>query len=75
MRRYHDALVERGVTGYGWDACWDDYRRFSLSGLQMAVIASMIVRVDERGDAMFLAMAERHTAQALDLGADRLLDP
>ncbi|MBK5224014.1 MAG: phosphotransferase [Acidimicrobiia bacterium] len=74
VRRYHDGLLARGVTGYSWDECWADYRRFSLSGLQMAVVASMIVRGDERGDAMFLAMAERHTAQALDLGADALLD-
>lgn len=73
VRRYHDGLVARGVEGYSWERCWDDYRRFSLSGLQMAVIASMIVRADDRGDAMFLAMAERHTAQALDLGAHDLL--
>jgi hypothetical protein len=73
VRRYHDGLLERGVAGYPWEDCWDDYRRFSFSGLQMAVVASMIVRADERGDAMFLAMAERHTAQALDLGAEDFL--
>lgn len=73
VRRYHERLCEKGVTGYSWELCWDDYRRFSLSGLQMAVIASMIVRGDERGDAMFLTMAERHTAQALALDIDELL--
>lgn len=73
VRRYHEGLLARGVEGYSWDDCWEDYRRFSFSGLQMAVIASMIVRADERGDAMFLAMAERHTIQALDLGAEELL--
>jgi hypothetical protein len=73
VRRYHDGLLERGVQGYPWEECWEDYRRFSFSGLQMAVIASMIVRADERGDAMFLAMAERHTAQAVELGADEFL--
>ena len=73
VRRYHDGLLDLDVTGYSWEDCWADYRRFSLSGLQMAVIASMIVRGDERGDAMFLAMAERHTAQALALGADEFL--
>ncbi|MGY6500825.1 MAG: phosphotransferase family protein [Acidimicrobiales bacterium] len=73
VRRYHDGLLARGVVGYDWDQCWEDYRRFSLSGLQMAVIASMIVRADERGDAMFLAMAERHTTQALDLDVDEFL--
>jgi hypothetical protein len=73
VRRYHEGLLDRGVEGYSWDDCWEDYRRFSFSGLQMAVIASMIVRADERGDAMFLAMAERHTAQALELGAEEFL--
>ena len=39
----------------------------------MAVIASMIVEQTERGDAMFIAMASRHAAQALDLGLEALL--
>jgi hypothetical protein len=73
VRRYHEGLLARGVDGYTWDECWEDYRRFSFSGLQMAVIASMIVRADDRGDEMFLAMAERHTAQVLDLGAHEFL--
>jgi hypothetical protein len=74
VRRYHEGLLERGVTGYSWEQCWEDYRRFSFSGLQMAVIASMIVRADERGDEMFLAMAERHAAQVAELGAEEFLD-
>lgn len=71
--RYHRGLVEGGVEGLDRDACWDSYRCFAYSGLQMAVVASMIVRADDRGDAMFLAMAERHTAQALDLGSHEFL--
>ncbi|HSL56624.1 MAG TPA: phosphotransferase, partial [Acidimicrobiales bacterium] len=74
VRGYHDDLVRRGVADYPWERCWDDYVRFSLSGLQMAVVASMIVRQDDRGDEMFCCMAERHAAQALELGADRLLE-
>jgi hypothetical protein len=74
VRRYHEGLMAAGVVGYSWEQCWDDYRRFAFSGLQMAVIASMIVRADDRGDEMFLAMAERHTAQILDLGAEEFLD-
>lgn len=74
VRTYHDDLVRRGVRDYPWERCWDDYVRFSLSGYQMAVVASMIVRQDDRGDEMFCCMAERHAAQALELGADRLLD-
>jgi hypothetical protein len=39
----------------------------------MAVIASILVGRTERGDAMFMAMANRHSAQATDLAADQLL--
>jgi hypothetical protein len=26
LRRYHEVLLQGGVKGYGWEACWDDYR-------------------------------------------------
>ena len=39
----------------------------------MTVIASMVVGADERGRAMFTAMAQRHTTHALDVGALDLL--
>lgn len=73
VRRYHDALRDGGVTGYGWDALWRDYRRGSLHGLVMTVVSSMIVDTDARGVAMFSAMAERHFTHALDLEADEFL--
>jgi hypothetical protein len=40
----------------------------------MAVVASQIVEVSERGDAMFAAMAERHAQQIVDLDAEAGLD-
>ncbi len=70
---YHEQLMARGVSGYSFDECWDHYRRFSFSGLLMAVIASMIVGQTERGDDMFMAMASRHAQQAIDLEADAFL--
>jgi len=73
LREYHAALRAGGVEGYGWDACWQDYRRFSLSGVVMAVVASMIVGQSARGDDMFMAMATRHCQHALDLDADAFL--
>lgn len=73
LRRYCDALIEGGVTGYAWDTCWQDYRRGSLHGLVMTVVSSMIVDTDVRGVAMFSAMAERHFTHALDLDADEFL--
>jgi len=73
LRRYYDALLEGGVSGYAWDACWRDYRRGSLHGLVMTVVSSMIVDTDARGVAMFSTMAERHFTHALDLDAAEFL--
>jgi len=74
VARYHAALGAYGVgVDYPFDACWEDYRRYSFSGYVMAVIASVLVGRTERGDAMFMAMANRHAAQAVDLDATELL--
>jgi aminoglycoside/choline kinase family phosphotransferase len=73
VRSYHDGLLAAGVTGYDWADCWLDYRRGTWSGLSMAVLASMSVKRTDRGDDMFLTMADRHARHALDLhGADVL---
>jgi hypothetical protein len=72
LREYHAALRAGGVE-LGWERCFEDYRRFTWSGVVMAVVASMIVGQSERGDAMFVAMAERHALHALDWGAEAFL--
>ena len=73
IRDYHAALVAGGVEGYDWDTCWRDYRRYSFGGLLMAIGASMLVERTARGDDMFMAMAERHSTQILDLEATEFL--
>jgi hypothetical protein len=73
VREYHEQLQAAGVTGYGWDACFHDYRRSTFAGVVMAVVASMIVEQTERGDEMFIAMASRHASHALDLESEALL--
>ncbi len=73
VRDYLDRLHVAGVEGYGWDACWEDYRRGTWGGLIMAVAASMLVERTARGDEMFLTMARRHARHALDLDAAALL--
>lgn len=50
-----------------------DYRIGATSGLVMAIVASQIVGRTDRGDDMFNAMAERHSAQMLDLGTTDLI--
>ncbi len=70
VARYHRALVDDyGVDDYPFDQCWADYVSFSPSSLMMAVFASMVVGRTERGDAMFMAMANRSAQMAADLDA------
>jgi hypothetical protein len=70
LAHYHGELRAGGVSDYTLEDLEADYRRFSFSGLVMAVVASQIVEVSERGDAMFAAMAERHGQQIADLEAE-----
>jgi len=71
--RYHAALVDLGVSGYSAEQCWDDYRRSSYASLLMAVFASMMVGRTDRGDQMFMAMANRSAQMAVDLDAAGLI--
>ena len=73
VQRYHAALVDHGVTGYSFEQCWDDYRRSAYASLLMAVFASMMVGRTDRGDAMFMAMANRSAQMAADLDSAGLI--
>lgn len=73
VRRYHDGLVGRGVTGYDWEECWRDYRRCSFTALVMAIASSMLVQQTERGDQMFVTTVRRACAQIEHLDALELL--
>lgn len=72
VRSYHGRLVAAGVE-LAWETLWRDYRRYSLGGLIMAIAASMLVKRTERGDDMFVTMANRHGTHATDLEALQLL--
>lgn len=72
--RYHRALVEDyGVSDYPFDHCWRDYVRSSYGGLLMAAFASILVGRTDRGDAMFMAMANRSAQMAADLDAPAVI--
>ena len=73
VRRYHEGLLTGGVTDYGWDDLWCDYRRYAWGGFLMALGASMMVVQTPRGDDMFMTMIRRHGAQIADLDAAQLL--
>jgi Ser/Thr protein kinase RdoA (MazF antagonist) len=38
LRRYHEKLIEGGVGGYGWDDCWEDYRRSAVRNIFIPLI-------------------------------------
>jgi hypothetical protein len=71
VRRYHEKLRATGVD-LSWDDCWSGYRRYAFDGLFMAIVASILVVRTERGDDMFVAMAERSGRHGLDLETEAL---
>jgi hypothetical protein len=72
--RYHRSLVDDyGVDDYPLDRCWAEYVTFSHASLLMAVFASMLVGRTDRGDAMFMAMANRSAQMAADLDAPAVI--
>jgi hypothetical protein len=73
LREYHEALQEHGVRGFGWEECWEGYRRQAFLGVLMTVAPAMLVQRTERGDEMFLVTLARHAQQVLDLDAIELL--
>ena len=52
---------------------WHHYCRDAYAGIVMSVVASQIVGSSERSEAMFAAMASRHTLHALNLGSEALI--
>ncbi|HUV17223.1 MAG TPA: phosphotransferase [Ilumatobacteraceae bacterium] len=69
---YLDALGAYGVVlDEAW--VWEQYRRDAFAGLAVAAMASQIVTLNDRSEAMFGAMAQRHLRQALDLDAYSLI--
>ena len=70
--QYGEALAGYGIA-VDAEWLWRQYRRDAYSGVIMSVIASQIVGSSERSEALFSAMATRHTQHALDVGAAALI--
>jgi hypothetical protein len=73
VREYYEALHAHGVRGFGWDECWQEYRRLSFLGVLMVIAPAMLVERTERGDDMFMTTLARYAQQVLDLDALDLL--
>ncbi|WP_420452991.1 phosphotransferase [Ilumatobacter sp.] len=68
VAEYRASMATAGVE-IDADDMWRDYRFGSLWGMIITVIATVAAARTERGDDMFVAMAQRHGRQALDLEA------
>jgi hypothetical protein len=69
VSRLHSNAVRETET----KGLWDVYRRDSVAGFLMGVLASMIVARTKRGDEMFLQMCERSAVMIHDHRAFELL--
>jgi hypothetical protein len=66
VRRYQQGLDRLGVPERDLAGLWDAYRASAFAGMMTGTTASMVVQQTDRGDAMFLAMAERSAHMVLD---------
>ena len=71
---FRELTREKPAPAISRDELWLNYRRFSWSGFIMAMLASMIVGRTDRGDEMFVVMANRHASQVVDLDAVEFLE-
>ena len=58
--------------GVSFNDIWAQYRLFGTSGYIMTIVASVLVKQTDRGDAMFAAMANRHGQQMIDMETEKL---
>ena len=72
VEQYCGALAAYNVNVEASEV-WHQYCRDAYGGIIMSVVASQIVGGSERSEAMFAAMATRHTRHALDLGSESLI--
>ena len=70
---YLARLVAMGVSGYSAAELEVDERHGSFQGPFITMLGAIAVGQTDRGDDMFMAMAERSVAQIVDLGALDLL--
>jgi Phosphotransferase enzyme family len=64
---YHEHLLSGGVSGFGFDDCWDSYREGAMYGVLLFVGMAGQVASTERGDQLIVDQIRRYAAMALDL--------
>jgi len=70
VQSYHEELRARGIAGYGFEQCFEDYRFGQLQGPLITTLGCMTSSGQSSdADDMFLAMATRSCAAIRDLGS------
>ncbi|MEO1062935.1 MAG: aminoglycoside phosphotransferase family protein [Actinomycetota bacterium] len=69
VRRYHDAVVDRGATDYPFERCWDDVRAAMLRHVARAPGLAVVDGRNDRGRALLDSMIQRGWQAACDLDA------
>lgn len=72
VREYCEALAALDVQ-LDFDTCWNQYREQSMHGLLITILGCCFSEADERSDAMFMAMIQRHLQHCVDLDAAEFL--
>ncbi|MCG5433057.1 ecdysteroid 22-kinase family protein [Mycobacterium sp. MYCO198283] len=70
---YHDALRDHGVTDYGAETCWRDYRLGMLQAPLITTLGFAFSAATERGDDMVLTMLRRSCTAIRELGTVELV--
>ena len=76
LEHYYSELVKHGVSGYGMDQCWEDYRRAMLFLLLFLVPNRENFNLDdlnERGQALMSTIMERYMTAIVDVNAGEFL--
>lgn len=73
VRQYHSTLLEKGVTGYGFDQCWRDYRYCLMHQAWSIVVVSDLDPGNDRGRELLDTFAKRGFQAAADNNSQELL--
>jgi hypothetical protein len=74
VQLYHATLTERGVRGYNFDQCWEDYRRGALFMIVYPVIGmGSLDLANERGVELFTTILNRTVSAIEDLNSTELI--
>ena len=73
VKLYYERLLEKGVSGYSFDECWQDYLMGTLIYAYIPVLAyASLDRSDERAQRLAPLLTERHFTTIVDNDATSL---